>query len=624
VSLIDELIRGYRADPRSAVAALQRVSGVPRDAEFLRIAGLPRRSQDVDNALEQLAEQVTLAYKTPLGTAKFRVRQAFVLREFHDYGGAVGALPAGYGKTLISYMAPRVVEAERPLIMVPAPLVKKTVEDELPFWMQHFRVARNLRVESYSKLSHADGENFLFDINPDMIVLDEAQNLRDPNTSRTRRYLRFMRERPHVRVLVLSASITSTSVKDYAHLFQFTHGRERSPLPTHYNTLSIWADALDADVPIERRIAPGALEELCRPGEHVREGFRRRLLETPGVIASTQTAFESGPAPALNITDMPVPSVPPAITEAFRVMRTEFVTPSGEEVVDGKAQWRHANTLSFGYYMRWVWPGGQPDHEWLNKRKDWNSKAREAIVKSGRGGLPSWDSEGVVRRACENASAVVIDVFPELLEAYAAWMGVRDRYGPTGPPTEAVWFTYDMLEIVAQQVQAVSQYGPTIAWVRSPSMGELLARRLGWVYFGAGAEGIEQHRSSCVASVKAHGTGRNLQYFNKAVFIARPYNGADWEQVVCREWRPGQLSPSVDCYVYNHCYEMWLVLERSKEHAQYIEHTIGNPQALLRANFNTRLTATVVNDLIQSGDPLWAKTRLVLPSGSENFEGGSL
>jgi len=569
-----------------------------------------------------LIDAVTQHYKTPIGEMRLRPLQALALKEFHDFGGAFGALPAGGGKTLISALAPRVVDGARAAIFVPASLVEKTAK-EFAQYARHFRIAPVYEIFSYERQQTEGNENLLYDYAPDVVVLDEVHFVRDPSAKRTRIIMRFFKDHPAVRLMALSASVTSKSIKDYAHILAITHGTVRSPLPVSYRSLNVWADALDADVPDHRRVQPGALLELCREGELPRHGFRRRLVDTPGVVTSTQTAFEDSPAPRLLIHDMPVTTVPQPIVDAFRLMRTEFKTLGGDEIADGKAQWRHANTLAFGFYTRWVWPRNEPDHEWLNTRKDWKSQVRKTIIASARS-LTPFDSEGTVRRACEEGALDHVSTREDVMNAYAAWFAIKERYGKYGPPVETVWFTHDMLELVARQCEYVASGGATIVWVRNPSMGELLARRLGWKYFGAGAEGIEDHRRPCVASIQSHGTGRNLQhYYWRNVYVARPFNGAHWEQVLCRTWRPGQQSPLVENFVYNHCREMWEVLERSREHAAYIEDTIWNPQALLRAEYTSQLNATAVLNLEQSDNPLWTKTPLKLPKG-DDAEGGSL
>jgi len=596
----------WAPNAQTTIAKALRLRGVDRCAEFVRILNLPRRPQE-DSSLQTLADQLTAHYRTPIGTMRFRWRQAMALQDLHNYGGLLAPLPPGDGKTLVSLMAGRVLEARRTVVLVPAPLVKKTVDLDMPEYARHFRIAQNIHVISYSKLSVQGGESILFDLDPDLVVADEVQNVRDSQAARTRRFLRFFHERPHVRLAALSASITSKSIMDYAHILKITHGKQRAPVPCSYVALKMWADAIDSEVEDYKRVQPGALVELCNPDENVRQGYRRRLVETPGVVAARSSAFGDGPKPELRIHDMPVDAVPKVISDAFAKLRSTWQTPGDEEISDGKSLWRHTTALAFGYYQKWVWPGGKPDHDWVNRRKTWHRNVRMAITHGRSGGIV-YDSEGMVRNACESGDAEGGPNGIDVMEAYRRWMDVADRYGPDGPPKQVVWITDDMLRLVAMQCQYLMRDAMTIVWTRNPDLGARLARMMGVEYFGAGAEGIEQHRQSCVASIDSHGTGRNLQHFWRAIFVARPFNGAHFEQVLCRMWRPGQMSPFVDAYIYNHCYEMWAVLDRSRADAQYIEDTISTPQALLSASYNIRMTPTRVADLIASNDPMWRKT----------------
>lgn len=600
-------------DASALMSQLARQRAVARCGEFVRILNLPRRPQEAGN-LDELIANMTRVYRTPIGSMTFRWRQAMALKELHDYGGLFAPLPPGDGKTLVSLMAGRVVESQRTVLLVPAPLVLKTTDQDMPEYSRHFRLAPNIHVVSYSKLSVAGGEALLFDLDPDLVVCDEVQALRDPGSARTRRFLRFFRDRKHVKLAAMSASITSKSLRDYAHILAITHGKDRMPLPSSWPVLEMWAGAIDSDVDEYKRIHPGALMDFCEPNENARQGYRKRLVETPGVVAARTSAFGDGPAPELRIYDVPVERVPEAVTEAFRKLRREWHTPGGEEISDAKSLWRHCGALAFGYYQKWLWPNDQPDHEWLNRRKTWHKNVRMAITHGSRNGI-IYDSELMVRRACESELAEGGPNGIDVMEAWRQWTTVAERYGPDGPPKQVVWYSEEMVALVVAQCAYLMQNAKTIVWVRNPELGRKLASGLGVVYFGAGDEGIEQHRQSCVASIEAHGTGRNLQSFHRAIFVARPFNGAHWEQVLCRMWRPGQLYPVVDAFVYNHCRELWEVLERSRGDAAYIEDTISTPQALLRAQFFIQLNATRVSNLAASGDPLWAKSVLKMPKG---------
>jgi hypothetical protein len=533
-----------------------------------------------------------------------RPLQAFSLSEVYDYGGLFCPMPVGAGKTLVSLLAPRILEAQRPLLIVPANLRAKTVDHDIPFYRKHWRVHPRLRVISYSKLSRAPGvtetvvqdENgdalpsgVLWDLQPDVIICDEIHHLKNPKSARTRRFLRYFRAKPETTLIALSGTMTRKSLRDYWHIIQLCLPNG-CPLPTSWTTAQDWADALDADVPEDKRVAPGALLEFCAEGENVRQGFRRRLMETPGVIGAMGiSAFGDEEEPGIELHEVEPPTVPPEVESAFEQLRATWSTPGGEEISDGMSLWRHASSLAYGYYTRWVWPNDEPDVEWLEKRKAWKKFVRETL-KNNRRGL---DSELQVANACD---AMEYDSHER-----REWLEVRDRHGPTGPPTEAVWISDWLVQHAAAFQDA------HIIWTRSPAVGERIAAAAGIPYFGAGNDGINDYEGSrFVASIQSHGTGKNLQRYSKNLFVGMPYGGADWQQTMGRTHRPGQLEDVVQYFTYLHCKELWNGLQKALNEARYIEDTTEDRQKLLQATLNLRLDADVVASLETEGHPRWS------------------
>src|SRR5690606_28808723 len=100
----------------------------------------------------------------------------------------------GAGKTLISYLAPCILDAKRPLLILPAKLKEKT-RREFRTLAYHWRGPHPdaFRIESYELLGRMNAGNklddkgrvvrpgFLERYNPDLIILDEfhkAKNIR--------------------------------------------------------------------------------------------------------------------------------------------------------------------------------------------------------------------------------------------------------------------------------------------------------------------------------------------------------------------------------------------------------------------------------------------------------------
>jgi len=589
---LSSLMNNFRPHPNSQAGRMARSDGVTESEDFKRIRDLPRRPFPRD-----LTELMTAAYKTPQGTQTLRPAQAAVLTDFYDWRGAVGRIPAGGGKTLIGFLAPLVMGARRPLLLLPANLKKKTEEHDLPFYRQHWRMPPALEILSYEKLQTANNANALFDYAPDLVIADEAHFLRNRKTARWRRFARFFTEHPQGNpppLLVMSATFTTRSLRDYWHIVKLALPNQ-CPLPLHWNRLQEWADAIDADVPEEKRVAPGALLHFCAPGENVRQGFQRRFNETPGVVAVSGSGFtDDEHEPGMEIHELDPGEPPSVICDAFQQLRSTWCTPGGEEISDAVSMWRHAGSLAQGFYLKWVWPDGIPDTEWLVKRKAWKKFVRHTLQHN----RCQLDSELQVWNAC---LAGHYDC-----EEFAEWQLVKDRYGPSGPPTEAVWISDWFVEVVRDFINRQRRQGHKfIIWVRNPDMGERLGQVLEVPYYGGGDDGIIERRQTCVASQRAHGTGKNLQAFSKNLFVVPPLGGSQFEQLLARTHRSGQEADVVQYYFFLHCKELVKGFQTALNDARYIEDSTGSPQRLLRATMNLLHGAQDLAELAQGDNPLW-------------------
>lgn len=586
---LTSLLNDYRPNPNSNAGAVARAAGVTESEDFKRVRDLPRREAPRD-----LCDLMTQAFKTPRGTQRLRPLQAGTLTDLFDWKGAIGQIPVGGGKTLVSLLAALIMGARRTLLLVPANLKRKTEKFDIPFYAEHWRMPSCLVIETYERLQTAKNANLLFDLMPDLVVADEAHFLRNKDTARWRRFSRFFNEHPTQRppLLAMTGTLTTRSLRDYWHIVKLALPNQ-CPMPLHWNRLQEWADALDAHVPEERRVAPGALMQFCRRGETVREGYRRRFCETPGIISSTSTGFADDEIePGMELHELDPGEPPPDIRNAFRQLRETWETPGGEEISDAVSLWRHAGSLAQGFYLRWVWPGGQPDVEWLARRKAWKKFVRHTLQHNRR----QLDSELQVWNACEAG------VYQS--QEWLDWKEMEARpYGLKGPPTEAVWVSNWLVQHARSFVER--QRSRFIIWCRNPGMGERMAEQLGVPYYGGGDDGILDRRQTCVASIQAHGTGKNLQTFSKNLFLAPPLGGMQWEQTLGRTHRSGQQADTVEYYIYLHCKELVNGFYKALGDAEYTEETTGTPQRLRRATINVLRSADDVADLAKSDDPMW-------------------
>ncbi len=558
---------------------------VMRSEEFRRIEELPRRLTYAD-----LREFFNIWLRKPGSTEELRIEQAWALAEAYDVKGLVGALPTGFGKGLLSLLLPIVLGARRPLLVLPASLRDQLTSKVIPRWEPHFQMHPNLKVISYEQLSTAKNADVLQKLMPDLIVGDEVQRIANTKNAAWRRIERYSDEYPVQKVFDdstgavieehptmycwLSGSITKRSIRNYSHLLLLALGNG-CPVPTKWTDLVDWADCLDEGVDEDNRPDPGALSLLCdhSKGETIRDGFRRRLVETKGFISVENPEVEA----SLIIDPRREIEVPQIIVEAFRKMRESGARADGEILATGLDRASNAKELACGFYYRWKWENDVIDYEWLEARKMWRQFVRQAIKASGTarvGGL-NFDTELQVANAVRAGHILC----PK--DEYAKWVAIRDR---SSPMTEPVWlseFLVDHIEKWCKEENKGDLRG--ICWVDHKAVLDKCRER-GLLVYGAGEDNIIDETRTCVASIKAHGTGKDLYNHNNNLFISIPTLGVHWEQTLSRTHRSSQKSDEVRAELLLHCAELVSAFMQALRDADYIKKTMGQTQRLQSAD----------------------------------------
>lgn len=550
---------------------------VQRSRELARILGLPRRTWEAQ--AEALAGSLTAALKTPEGTMSLRPVQAAALGELFDHGGLVAQLRVGAGKTLISALAGPVLDlhpqpARRPMLVVPAALREKTIS-EFRDAQAHFRL-KPIRIVSYSELSVVSGAQMLDSYQPDLIILDEAQKAKDPKAACTKRLHRYIvaarKEGKPLRVLAMSGTVAKRSLWDFWHIVHWCLPH-LMPLPVDYHEASDWAAALDEKVAEFERVEPGALLELCSPEDIVpgdvlataRRGVRRRMFETPGMMATT----DPGIACSLYVIGVEL-EPPPELDDCFQKLRQDWETPDGWPIAEAVALWRHARELALGFYYKWE---PRPPTEWLARRKAWCQAVRDILTHNRR----QLDTE--LQVALEIREAIKDGRHHEAKGEYQAWHDIRDTFLPNTVP---VWVSEHALNWCAK-------WGHThhgIIWTEHSAFATELSKRSTLDYYGpqglCGTRPIEKAnpKKSLIASIAANSTGRNLQAWNRALVTSAPPTGTLWEQMLGRIHRDGQKADEVVYEVILGCAEQIAGLEQAKKDCLYHTNLLGTPMKL--------------------------------------------
>jgi hypothetical protein len=560
-SILDELLAAAPAP--GTFTGLQ----VGRSPDFDRVNALPRRDLDLLD-VRDIVVRYTARYRTPNGAMMLRPIQALALHDAAQCGGLLAPIGVGQGKTLITLLLGTVFGAQNPVIIVPASMVKDLglAARELA---KHWSIGPWLSV-SYSELSSTKSGGVLTALQPDLVIADEAHLLAHPDSARTKRFLRYFEAHPRTRLCALSGTLNKRSIRDYAHLSALAL-RQGSPLPLSYYTAAEWAEALDVETSLsfgrERR-APGVLLGWCEGGETAREGVRRRILETPGVVATTDSALDT----CLEVR----PWRPSELNDAAK--RAAQVAATGQwldEELDPVECASKQKQLAQGFYYERAWPGDQPDTEWLAAKNGWARAVTAFLAHSAQPGL---DSPALVRAACERGDARVA----EYMAAWARWAPLRAR---PEPATRPVWLDAQAL---CNAVQGWVRGPQSIVWYAHRAVGETLARELGegLVYVPPGAAiGEDHHGRALLLSIASHGVGKNLQPWCENLVLCPPSAGHVWEQLIGRTHRPGQLADSVTFDVLCTAPAHRTAIEQARRDAQYVVETTGQAQKLALATW---------------------------------------
>lgn len=553
MSVIAQLMEysGITKVPRYAKENLGYRAVVTQSGEFRRVQALPRR--DWKQEVLKYVRPLNAMLKTEVGTMDLHLIQVAALVDIGLYEGAFLPIGVGQGKALISLLAPVVLDAQNPLLIVPAALREQTLQHVIPNMRKHWKLHPNLKVVGYSELSLAKNKDFLLDLKPDVIILDECHYVKNKPAGRTKRMIRYFREYPNTKCIAMSGTIASKSLRDWAHIAEWALG-PYTPVPMRWHELSDWADALDVGIPNQSRVSPGALMHFCDPGENARQGFRRRMVETPGVVASE--ADELGVS--LRISSIKNVVLPAGVQSAIDKTKNTWETPNGDIITEAVELWRHLQELSLGFWYRWE---PTAPKAWMQARREWKKYVRETL-KHNRRGL---DTELQVWNECAAA---------QTLPEWQNWKRLKDTFKIN---TVAEWLD----DFALRQCADWLHKNGGICWVNHRAFGQKLAEHSGLTYYGAGDYSIlDTKERAIIASIRAHGEGKNLQQFANNLVVCPPSSGKTWEQLLGRTHREGQGEDTVYCDVFLHTADFEKAFEKAREEAVYLEDTYGNKQKL--------------------------------------------
>lgn len=629
-----------------------------------RVLNLPRRQPPVQGSpeAEALIEMMTARLRKPLPRhcdcrTKFhrksciltlRFAQAWALYEAGLEDGLYGSIGVGWGKTGIALLAARVLRnCRNVVILLPSNVTQQLIDEwhlmephwHVPSLISHAPKAPCVRkdyghpyvhVVPYTILSLPNASNKLSDMNPDTFIADEMHNISSLTSARTARVLRQFRENGNTRFIGMSGTPMNKSLKDSAHL-KLMALKAKAPIAINGDVLDDWSHALDPeDVPTP----PGALRLFCpdQPPtiENVREGFRARVTQTSGCVATVQSVVADI---ALELVELDAPPVPREIKDALNKLRDDWQRPDGEILLDAMSVNRCALELACGFYYKWVFPRGTDEaliDEWRDARRAWFSELRQFVAfrkehldspflcqqaaQRAWGELEDTQATDFVRDDDEDESVqedvenfeegdAVMTVHASLTQALTTALDPRPKPKPlwkaaTWPRWAKVRKLVKPLSVatrmspfLAEFVANWARHNTAIVWYASRAFGVWVAELSGLPLHAGGVHAgklinAEKGDRSIIASIKSHGVGRDgLQFkFHRQLFTTPPSTATGWEQTLGRLHRPGQEEATVYGLFLRHTSETQRCVDLALRRALFVQQTTGNVQKIV-SNF---------------------------------------
>lgn len=567
-------------DLRSRVGRALAVDGVPDSPEVQRVLALPRRELDPE-ASDLLSAEFS-------GSAeRFWPLQALALVELVDVGGALAGLGCGDGKTLVTAAAPLLVEARRPLLVVPGGLRTKTFDAFADLARRRWRVAPLVRYSakmrrepppegvmiliSYSELSLVQHDGVLFDLAPDLVLLDEGHKAKHMSAACTKRLDRYIvAKRP--RVVVLSGTWLGSKLERVHHFMRWAYGHEgdyRMPLPRKLAEAKQWGRAVDEPGPTEdaEPLAPGALSVFGSTASELRVGLGEWMRNTPGCIGSTDPSCK-----ASIVASVHRPKLSAECRELIKAMQTG-IRPDGVEL-EPHMQAAGEVQAALGMWYGWKKPGPEP---WLKARRAWYRFVRSVAGAE----LEGFDT---YLQICRQYGFGAPNEVPE----GRRWGEIEGTFKPERTTN---WVDTSQLEAA---VALASKGDPCLIWTSIVAVGEKLAE-LGVPYYGQKGldahgryvEDVEHGTRTIALSLDANKEGRDwLKRFHRALYLTPLPTAEGCEQSISRIHRPGQPADECELIIWCPTDRFRRRLETAQRLAREAQEKSGQRQRLLLADWS--------------------------------------
>jgi hypothetical protein len=415
------------------------------DEELARILSLPYLPPGTHRCPDRAGYgRSLLNHACPSGFA-LRDIQIDAIYTYEIYGGLLGPLGVGHGKTLCTIVAGAIGIRKRGhrrvLLVVPpevySQLAKRDLPqarrhlalDGIPFWFVTGDKATRMRtaqqpgpgvfIYSYSSISTATGFDELAAICPTLIILDEAHKVASDSSARTKRLTSIMNQvekalkdgklgpevtARRVETIALSGTITKKSIKDYAYLARRCL-HEHAPVPIKEMAIQAFSRAMDADIDgtgqtdMDRE-RMRTLIEWSRKHDHdpytssniqltaqeaTRDAFRHRLNTSPGVVGTSDSSADCSLIIAWSEPPRPATADAELIATLMTSVVKDMKTPDGDVIEFGMHTYKWLWELTSGFYNSLIWPTVEELRVlWAGRGKPISQQEAEALLQGAK------------------------------------------------------------------------------------------------------------------------------------------------------------------------------------------------------------------------------------------------
>ena len=617
--------------------------GSPDQQEIHRITELPVvKTLMTSTEVREFTDNNALVGAVENGWSFFRP-QAQAIRDYEKYNGAFCPIGVGFGKTLVTLMVAAKAYKEKGIrksfLLVPASVYPQLTMCDIQWARRHvtlgvpffflgkdadarLKISRSGRpgcyIIPYSCLSTKNAVDVINNVAPELIIADEVQNLKNKRAARTRRLFDYIR-RADPQMVALSGTITKKSIRDYHHIITQCL-KERCPLPRASNQALDWAAVLDSDAapsvsqtgpikPLIRWAQDEFPQEVFRMNvSGFRAAYRHRLNTCPGVVASSD--MEIGTSLILSNTKATGHTREgwQKLLDLIDDVETRWVTPNGDEIEHAIHTYKWLYELNSGFYNELVWPETE---EFARRRKtsvedahttlalaqsyhrlhqDYARNLRDWIKSRARPGLdtPFTIGSDMLAHGDKNVGKAL----------YRSWKTMKDADFDDRPDRDSNAIRVCDHKIEEALVWASNLKEPRgIIWVFHKEIGEWAVEKLSEVFDNvlacpAGKQydkaiiDATNANKLVVASMSAHGTGKNLQHFQNQFFLQWPRDATLAEQVLGRTHRSGQTADELLVHTCHSSVFDRINFSACLNDSLYIHQTTGQRQKLVYCSYD--------------------------------------